>query len=338
MDHPASQLILFMNGKTGFVVVLGVIALGFIAGVYAGVNSVPDDDSFYAACPVSLEQIIQSAAGDVYNYEAEINFKEPKSYYIVSYSVKGDSIFAPVLNDVPTSLLDEQENIALQRSVWDVYANLIPAENRQMVTRFQVFSDGYSNTLAAVSPSYEDPSMWYLEVDIADLDDQEALLFTLIHEYAHLLTLNETQIVPDVELALDYDLDLLTEKAAACETYFTGLGCSQPGSYIQAFYDRFWTGINDEWVQADTLQYKGNDIAYYNALYTFYKKYQSQFVDDYAVTHPTEDIAESFAYFVFSPTPHGDTVRDQKLLFFYEYPELIRLREHILKATCSMTE
>lgn len=327
-----------MNRKTGFVVVLAIIALGFIVGVYAGVSSVPGADSFYAACPVFLEQIIQSAAGDVYNYEAETDFEEPKSYYIVSYSVKGDSIFSPVLNDVPTYLLDEQENIALQRSVWDVYTNLIPAEDRQMVTRFQVFSDGYSNTLAAVSPSYEDPSLWYLEVDIADLDDQEALLFTLIHEYAHLLTLNEAQIVPDIELALDYDLDLLTEKAAACETYFTGLGCSQPNSYIQAFYNRFWTDINDEWGQADRLQYDGDEIAYYNALYSFYKQHQNQFVDDYAVTHPTEDIAESFAYFVFSPTPHGDTVRDQKLRFFYEYPELIQLREHILEAACSMTE
>jgi hypothetical protein len=59
-------------------------------------------------------------------------------------------------------------------------------------------------------------------------------------------------------------------------------------------------------------------------------------VDDYATTHPTEDIAESFAYFVFSPEPTGDSIKDQKIAFFYEYPELVKLRQSILQGGCSI--
>ena len=85
------------------------------------------------------------------------------------------------------------------------------------------------------------------------------------------------------------------------------------------------------------MQYQTDDfVPYYNALYGFYKKYQDQFVGDYAVTHPAEDIAESFTHFVFSPKPAGESIRDQKVRFFYEYPELVELRGQILNATCAL--
>jgi hypothetical protein len=57
-------------------------------------------------------------------------------------------------------------------------------------------------------------------------------------------------------------------------------------------------------------------------------------VDDYAVTDPSEDIAETWAFFVLSPKPQGGTVSDQKLLFFYQYPELVQVRGQILQNLC----
>ena len=48
----------------------------------------------------------------------------------------------------------------------------------------------------------------------------------------------------------------------------------------------------------------------------FYQKYKDQFVDDYAVTDPNEDIAETWAFFVLSPKPQGDTIADQKIVVF----------------------
>jgi hypothetical protein len=58
-------------------------------------------------------------------------------------------------------------------------------------------------------------------------------------------------------------------------------------------------------------------------------------VSDYSVTHPAEDIAESFAFFVLSPQPAGESIAEQKIRFFYEYPELIDLRAEILQNLCT---
>ena len=51
---------------------------------------------------------------------------------------------------------------------------------------------------------------------------------------------------------------------------------------------------------------------------------------DYAATNPGEDIAESFTSFVMEPKPDGDTIAEEKVLFFYEYPELVQLRAEIV--------
>ncbi|MFQ9918858.1 MAG: hypothetical protein ACLRWQ_23270 [Flavonifractor plautii] len=50
------------------------------------------------------------------------------------------------------------------------------------------------------------------------------------------------------------------------------------------------------------------------------------FVTDYASTDPSEDIAESFTYFVLWDAPEGDAVWEEKLNFFYRYPELVEFR------------
>ena len=50
---------------------------------------------------------------------------------------------------------------------------------------------------------------------------------------------------------------------------------------------------------------------------------------DYAATDPSEDIAESFTYFVLWPRQGGGSVWEQKLDFFYGYPELVELRAGI---------
>lgn len=327
-----------MSRSVNFIVVLFVLILFLAAGLYLGRESASSlSAESYAVCALSMDQVLKSGLGDVYNFQGVTEFEEPGMYYLAKYSVAGDSLTDPVLETVPATLRDEQADSALQNEAWDTFTELIPAQDRQMVTQFNVFTDGYSNTLAAVDQSKQDLSQWMLEVDIADLEDKDALIFTMIHEYAHLLTLNASQVTPDAETVNDpYNYELQKERAAACPTYFTGTGCSHADSYIQAFYTRFWTDIDTEWAKVDALQYGTRDfVPYYHALYDFYLTYQDQFVGDYAVTHPAEDIAESFTHFVFSPKPLGNSIRDQKIAFFYEYPEMVQLREDILNGTCS---
>jgi hypothetical protein len=313
-----------------------MLAFGYAIGTYL---SAPfETDPVASSCPVTMADIIQSAKGNVYEVN-DPNYVEPDSHILVTYSVSGDEIVSPVIVPISSDLKDEQQNSASQEEAWQMFTTLIPAKDRRMIAQYLIFTDGSEETLAAVDQLPNDPTRWILEVDVADLENKDALLFTLIHEYAHLLTLNDSQVNIDQEVYKDRtNSSLLESKAAACPTYFTGIDCSHSDSYVNAFYQRFWVAITPEWKKIDVLQYEDDLNPYYAGLYNFYLTHQDQFVDDYSTTHPTEDIAESFTYFVFSPKPKGTSIRDQKILFFYEYPELIELRQFILQGTCSTVQ
>lgn len=328
-----------MSSSIKTILILTLLVLVAV-GAYAigkSMRATLETESTVNACPLVMADIIQSSKGNVYEMSDEEEYVAPDTYYLVTYSVNEDDITQPALDDsVPMAWRDEQVDVALQAEAWEIFTTLIPAEDRWMVAEYITFTDGESNTLAAVDQTPEDLTQWIVEVDVEDLEDKYALLFTLIHEYSHLLTLNDKQASIDEEIYQDpTNLELIKSKAAACLNYFTGAGCSYPDSYINAFYNRFWVDINDEWQTIDAMQYEDDLTPYYNALFNFYTTHQDQFVDDYATTHPAEDIAESFTYFVFSPKPTGNSIMEQKILFFYEYPELIELRESILSGTCS---
>jgi hypothetical protein len=72
----------------------------------------------------------------------------------------------------------------------------------------------------------------------------------------------------------------------------------------------------------------------FHMLDDFYDTYQDQFLTDYAPTGPAEDIAESWSFFILSPKPELTSIASEKILFFYEYPELVQLRMEILDRIC----
>lgn len=331
-----------MKQTMTFFIVLLVVGLSILIGMMVGRRAPIQivDETTGAVCAVSMTEIIASAQGDVYGGEETVTVS-PNSEYLVYYDVSGDDIVSPEYeSSISREFLDEQMDVDRQQQAWEIFTHLIPPEDREMVVRFNVFTDGFENTLAAVDQERDDPTKWMIEFDIADLEDKDALLFTVIHEYAHLLTLNATQVIPDQEIVddpLNYELQL--EKAAACPNYFAGTGCSYPDSYIHAFYNRFWLDIAPEWEPINALYFDSErQLEYYSLLHEFYKAHPDQFVDDYSVTHPAEDIAESFTYFVFAPKPTGTSIKEQKIAFFYEYPELVELRESILAGACSLEQ
>lgn len=118
----------------------------------------------------------------------------------------------------------------------------------------------------------------------------------------------------------------------SCSTYFTGEGCAKADSYFYLFFDSFWRDFYDEW---NEIQYIEDDDEYYEALDNFYFEYEDHFVTDYAATNPGEDIAETWAFFVTQSKPDGDTIAEEKMLFFYQFPELVQLREQIIARTYS---
>lgn len=278
------------------------------------------------SCPVLLADIMTAAL------EAGSDIEAQENQYIVTYTVDRDQIYDPYYEDVINDLQDEQDDSVSHEFVWDYFTALIPADERTFIAEYSITTDGVDNTLAAVTQTNNDPEKWVLEVDILDISDTYNLTFTLVHEFGHLLTLNAEQVPPNVRVFNNPDnTDIYESERAACPEYFPGEGCSAPSSYINAWYDQFWVDIYDEW---DEINYIEDDDAYYEALDDFYYKYEDQFVTDYAVTTPEEDIAESWSFFVLAPKPTGNSIADHKVLFFYNYPELVQLREEILNNLC----
>lgn len=240
---------------------------------------------------------------------------------LITYMVDGDAIIDPQPGEAFT---DDEDDLlfddARHQQIWDKFANLIPQEDRVLITQYALFTDGMDENMAYVEPLKDAPTNWLLAVDGADADNEKELLATLIHEFGHVLTLNNAEVPYDREANLDDEAYDAAENA--CPTFFTGEGCSQTDSYINAFYQQFWAELADEHNQIDP---EDDD-----ALYDFYQSYADRFVSDYAATNPGEDITESWTHFVLKRKPTGQTVADQKALFFYAYPELVELRAKIL--------
>jgi hypothetical protein len=252
---------------------------------------------------------------------------------LVKYEVNGDQLSAPELLRAPDNLLPYQRDFKTQRSAWQLFTTLVPADQRTQVEHFEVMTDGPGGVLSAVEQTGDSPTSWELVIDIADTYDTKNLAFTRLHEFGHLLTLGPAQVPPDLRVFNDPNSKRTRERVASeCASYFPGEGCSLPASYVNSFYSSFWKGLYDEWNAIDQLDDYDRREA---KLRAFYHKYRDQFVDSYAVTSPVEDIAESWAFFVLSPRPGITGIRDEKLEFFYSYPELVQLRERILSGLCA---
>jgi len=279
-----------------------------------------------ASCPSILSDIMTAASTPGGTEETNQESR------LVTYTVTGEQLSDPIFESVPMELKQDQEDLATQQQIWNYFTAIIPEQQRGMVSHYSVLTDGKNNLLAAVAQMYSDPSQWVLEVDIADAADTANLTFTMIHEFGHLLTLNASQITPS-RAVLDniHDINILNQEVARCPNYFPGEGCSHADSYISHFYQRFWSDIYVEWSQIDRIE---DERDYYEKMNQFYVQYEDRFVSQYATTNLAEDIAESWAYFVLAPNPVGNTVADQKVLFFYEHPELVALRAQILSRLC----
>lgn len=258
----------------------------------------------------------------------------PNAIPLVTYNVQGDQIRSPQFeNAIPRNLIPYQQDTSAQQKVWSFFAAIIPRDQRQELTNYIISTDGKGNMLASVEQSANDPAHWALNVDLVDAGNPRSLTYTLVHEFGHMLTLNDTQVTPDeVFMMHPNDPQIYQQEAANCPRFFANNGCSKPSSYINQFFDQFWPKIFDEWSRVNAEKDQAN---YFNLLGRFYENHHAQFVSPYSATSPEEDIAESWAYFVLTPKPAADSVANQKILFFYGFPELVQLRDQIVYGICN---
>ncbi len=197
------------------------------------------------------------------------------------------------------------------QKIWDQIATIVPEEYMAMIDRYEINTDGLGEIMAFVDQRRN--NQWNLSIDPKDILSEKGefsqdAVQTIVHELAHIVSLNQSQMTQDQDDGSTYTVEEGTLKESA---------------YLNKYYQRFWKDLMGE---AEQIQSDED-------LYLFYENHQDEFVTEYAATNPGEDFAESFAFFVTQDKPQGNTIKEQKMLFFYEYPEFVAMRDRIRQVT-----
>jgi len=210
----------------------------------------------------------------------------------------------------------------LYHRLWKHIVKIVPREYMDLLVKYEVNTDGIDNVMAHVVEETEDFSQWRLAIDLKDAINPDGSFSdeftnTVIHEFAHVMTLHKGQLQGAN----------VTDDSA----FSTQEGYLKTESYLNQFFQEFWKDIEEEHSVAEETD-AVDETQSGEGLYGFYEKYEDQFVSDYAATNPGEDIAETYRVFVMEDKPTGDAVKDQKVLFMYGYPELVKIRMDIRTA------
>lgn len=242
-------------------------------------------------------------ADEIYSKYITLTFSEPCAVTVSGYSVGITNVLASYPVEGGEALVTDAQD----KRVWDYVCSVLPLDARQKIAEFNLFTDGCSNVLAYTSPvkredGTSDNTRFSLNIDYYDVYDETGtprdwskLTYTILHEYGHVLLEDETQI--------DLTLGSGTHDPAGFI----------PGSFRYGFYDRFWKDLGITAVG----DFEANPTHY---------------VSRYGANYFHEDIADTFAVFVLGAKPDGDTVAEQKLLFFWANPDMTALRQEIRAA------
>lgn len=191
------------------------------------------------------------------------------------------------------------------RNLYNSIQSLIPTDiSDKYISYFKVGYNTQSDEklLAMVTPYDKDSNKFVLTIFYNNFMQEpiQDRNLTIIHEMAHLLSLNKSwQIATDT-----------------CTT-FSDMNhfCYDTYSPINQFYKSFWEGVSIK--------------PTYNS---------SQFVNEYATTNPLEDFAETFTYYVGKDIynlqnffPIQDSIVGKKLNFFNYFSDFYNLKDHFLK-------
>ncbi|WP_026593818.1 hypothetical protein [Bacillus sp. UNC437CL72CviS29] len=276
--------------------------------------------------------------------EAQQKKNDDENYFfLASYYIDNEDIIDPYfekldkkrLNKVFADDKEAKEEVIAQHedmdyhdTLWEMYRTLIPAKYRESIKEFDIVTDGYDGVVAHVAPSMENQKEWVLSLDTLDSGiNIDEVMKTLIHETAHVLTLNDTQIPVDKKYikAFEEDKDISSYKDK-CENLFLQEGCTKENSYINKFYESFWKQIENEWKEKEIETNLEAQIQ-------FFKDKQDQFVSEYSTTNVAEDIADTFTAFILQDSKkvkEGTEMKYKKIAFFYQFPELVKMRTEVL--------
>lgn len=201
-----------------------------------------------------------------------------------------------------------KKEIKKYKMIWSSVKQILPADCFREFLEFDIASDGIYNIMAYVAQMDDSGKTWKLCIDPADVDNKLELARTVVHEYAHYLSLNNEQVtyfaadknlVPSFYNYTDYEL------------------VAKEDSYLNQFYQAFWADIEDD-READ----EGNAL--------FYVRHYNEFVSEYAATRCVEDFAETFSYYVLGKEDATEQQK-KKMKFFDQFETLKQVKQEILE-------
>lgn len=207
---------------------------------------------------------------------------------------------------------------------WYVFSGIIPKEYRQDL-KYVYLTDTGKDFVFAVGRHEDEPSDQTFMFSHNMTEYIPYYKSTFIHEFGHVLTLNEQQVDIDEDAYSSENEELHDKKEAACDTYYEW-GCMKENSYLYEYYLAFWEDISDAY---ESIDWK--DETDYTE---FFYENEDRFMNSYQGTSPVEDIADAFSQFVMSNSQDiekHDELKYDKLRFFYDYEELVELRTDILE-------
>lgn len=242
-----------------------------------------------------------------------------ESTLIANYNVKNGDL---ILNTESNTEKISEKDMKNHEVLWNKVKKIIPKSYLYRISSFTIDTDGVGGIAASVGAMTDENKKFDFSIDLKDSFDEkgnligEELNHTIIHEFGHILTLNNSQMKENRD-----------EKS---KTYTTEEGTTIEKSYLNKFYNKFWKSIYKEWKKAnENTTAENTEEMTEDAAYKFYEKHSDSFVTDYAATNPEEDIAESFTAFVLQDKPKGHSIKDKKVLFFYDFEEAVKLRNEI---------
>jgi hypothetical protein len=204
--------------------------------------------------------------------------------------------------------------------LWDIIKTLAPTDSvLESVKEFIVYYDTEDTTLASVAAIDNINSEWSFEINYIAAEEFEELAPTIVHEFAHILSLQNAQTTTPIEE------EGITD---SCGNLLLAEGCLNDESYLDTFYELFWE---------NTENYIGDTDRDEDEALSFFEDRQDSFVTDYAATNVVEDFAESFRAYVMEEPVDSDQTKDQKTNFFSNYSELTTYRTKVRTAISAWT-
>lgn len=222
----------------------------------------------------------------------------------------------PVKKDFPV-IVEEKEDYEEYKEIINLEKEALAGIYDNYFKGFFIFTDGEGNMLSD-SCDYQKETRGYLGIDIEDFKngiendfDRSRFFYSMTREVANVLVTEKNQI--------DY-----FKIATLCLTDFKIIkSAARKDAYIYQFYNRFW----DDTMYLDSIATSYNIKP--NARKYFYLRHRDEFLNEYASENPFKDLIESMTRFILLDKYADNSVTDDKIRYFYEFPEIMELKEII---------